>query len=326
MNSFRTEVSTLPSTHPINPNHKVLTVGSCFADAIGERLQRYKFPSLVNPFGVIYNPLSIHKTLHYAVRHEPPPEHTYLQHQQVNLNYDFHSALSALEKPALKADLTNRIGTVHYFLKGASWLFITYGTAFTYSRNDTGEVVANCHKMPATAFTKSLVSESAIVESFSTLYDMLMEFNPSLRIILTLSPVRHIKDSLVLNSVSKAVLRMACHSITEKFKTVEYFPAYEMMMDDLRDYRFYRSDMLHPTEDAEEYIWEKFSDRYFSPDTQLFLKQWRSVLSALAHKPFHASTEAHQQFLKDTLKKLEGLSAKVDVSAEMVQVRKQILQ
>ncbi|MBT1698334.1 GSCFA domain-containing protein [Fulvivirgaceae bacterium PWU4] len=324
MNSFRTDVSITPSQHVIGLKNPVLTVGSCFADAIGGNLVRYKFPSMVNPFGVIYNPASIHKVLRYAIRHETPPEHTYLQHQQVNLNYDFHSELSALDTRNLHAEISNRIDSVHQFIKTAGWLFITYGTAWVYQRKETGEIVANCHKMPSTTFTKSLMTEQEIVGSFQQLYDALISINPEIRIILTLSPVRHIKDTLELNSVSKAVLRVAMHRITEEFANVEYFPAYEMMMDDLRDYRFYKSDMLHPTEDAEEYIWQKFSDRYFSNETRSFLKQWKSLLSALAHKPFHPASPAHQQFLRETLKRLEELKPKIDVEEEMALVKAQL--
>lgn len=324
MNSFRTDVSITPSSNVIGLKNPVLTVGSCFADAIGGNLVRFKFSSMVNPFGVIYNPASIHKVLHYAIHRETPPEHTYLQHQQVSLNYDFHSELSTLDPHSLHAEIGNRISAVHRFIKNAGWLFITYGTAWVYQRKETGEIVANCHKMPSATFTRSLMTEQEITGSFRQLYDALRSLNPEIRVILTLSPVRHIKDTLELNSVSKAVLRVAIHRITEQLKDVEYFPAYEMMMDDLRDYRFYKSDMLHPTADAEEYIWQKFSDRYFSAETRSFLKQWKSVLSALSHKPFHPASPAHQQFLRETLKRLEELKPKIDVEREMELVKAQL--
>jgi hypothetical protein len=324
MNKFRTDVSISPSSQPIGHKNKVLTIGSCFADAIGVRLQQNKFPTLVNPFGVVYNPVSIHKALRYAIHQEPPPDHSYLQHQQIYHNYDFHSELSAPDKSGLTAAISNRIGTTHYFLKDASCLFVTYGTAWIYSRNDTGETVANCHKMPAGTFTKSLLNENEIVLSFEQLHKELLSLNPDLKIIITLSPVRHIKDTLELNSVSKSVLRVACHHIASSFRSVEYFPAFEMMMDDLRDYRFYKPDMLHPSETAEEYIWEKFSDRYFASETRSFLKQWKSLRSALAHKPFHPASDAHQQFLKETLKKLEELKTFINVDEEITAVKSQM--
>jgi hypothetical protein len=325
MKNFRTDVRVSPADHKIDLKNRVFTAGSCFADAIGSRLLLHKFPVLANPFGNIYAPPVIHKAIQYSVYNEPPSLHTYLQNQEIFLNYDFHSELSALTKPDLEHRINNIVGTAHYFIKDAAWLVLTYGTAFVYSRKDTGELVANCHKMPADMFTKMLLTEKEIVDSFQAMYTMLLKFNPTLRIILTVSPVRHIKDTLELNSVSKSVLRVACHTLAEKFKTVEYFPAYEMMIDDLRDYRFYKSDMLHPTEEAEDYIWEKFGERYFSKETSLFMNQWQSILAALSHKPFHPTTEAHQQFLKQMLKKLEELKSKVDVEYEIEALKSQLI-
>lgn len=324
MNEFRTIVRITPSPRPIGLQSRVITVGSCFADAIGGRLERFKFQSMVNPFGVIYNPVSIHKTIRYSIDNELPPEHTYLNHRGINFNYDFHSALSAVDKRKLSEDISNRIGMAHHFLKNADWLFITYGTAWIYARNDTGEVVANCHKMPSSTFTKTLLQPDEIVNSFKVMYDSLTAFNPNIRIILTLSPVRHIKDTIELNSVSKSILRMVCHILPERFKQVEYFPAYEMMMDDLRDYRFYKSDMLHPSEDAEEYIWDNFAFRYFPEDTKNFLKQWKGILSALAHKPFHPESPGHQEFLKETLSKLKQLASFTNIDKEAAMLESQL--
>lgn len=326
MKTFRTDVSIIPSIQPIGHQNKVFTIGSCFADAIGKRLQRYKFQTLVNPFGVVYNPLSIHKVLQYAIGSELPAVHSYAERHQINFNYDFHSEMSALDKSQLQNLIKYRIDNANEFLKNAQYLLITYGTAWIFTRNDTNEVVANCHKMPADSFTKSLLTEMEIIKAFDNLYHKLIKLNPDVKIILTLSPVRHIKDTLELNSVSKSVLRLACHHIATKYNAVEYFPAYEIMMDDLRDYRFYKADMLHPTEEAEEYIWDKFSDRYFSSDTKMFFNQWNSIRSALAHKPFHPYSAAHQQFLKDTLSKLQELKTKVDVMEELTYVQSQLKQ
>jgi hypothetical protein len=322
MIDFRTDVRITPSPYPITLKTPILTAGSCFADAIGQRLEQNKFHTLTNPLGVIYNPHSIHRALRYAIHNEPSAQHLYVQHQEVHLNYDFHSRFSSTKKTELVDQLTNTIGSVHYFLKDSGWILITYGTAWVYNRVDTGEVVANCHKMPANLFRKNLMSEDAIVKSFETFYNELKSYNPNVRIILTVSPVRHTKDTLELNSVSKSVLRVACHSITQKFEDAEYFPAYEMMMDDLRDYRFYKSDLIHPTEVAEDYIWEKFAERYFDAATKNFITEWQSVKQALQHKPFHPQSQHHQQFLKETLKKLERFKSTVDVGPEIEAVKK----
>lgn len=324
MKTFRTDVRMTPSLYPIGLQNRVLTVGSCFADAIGKRLDRFKFDALINPFGVIYNPVSIHKVLLYGVRQELPPEHSYIQQQEVHLNHDFHSEVSSLEKAALSDIINNKIIETHQFLKSTEWLLITYGTAWVYHRKDTNEVVANCHKIPANMFIKSMLTGADVVDSFEVFYRELKALNPAAKIILTLSPVRHVKDTLELNSVSKSVLRVACHHIATKFESVEYFPAYEIMMDDLRDYRFYKADMLHPTEEAEEYIWEKFSEKYFTSETKAFLNAWSGILSALAHRPFHSDSSAHKRFLNDTLRKLQELQPRIDVSAEIAYVEAQL--
>lgn len=325
MQTFRTEIKMTPSASRMGIKSRILTQGSCFADAIGHRLTGHKLAALVNPFGVIYNPESIHKALAYSIFNEPVPEHTYLHHHDVHLNYHFHSAFSALEKPELTASLMNTIGSTHYFLKDAEWLLITYGTAWVYQRKDTGEIVANCHKVPADRFSKSLMTVEQIMRSFKTFHGSLKQFNPNIRIILTVSPVRHLKDTLELNSVSKSVLRLACHAMAEQFDSVEYFPAFELMMDDLRDYRFYRSDMLHPTVEAEDYIWDKFIERYMDEKAMDLIKKWKVIVSALQHKPFHPASAQHQQFLKATLKKLEELKWLVNVEEEQSFIKKQIV-
>jgi hypothetical protein len=323
MHIFRTIVSNSLSSSKISLNNPFLTLGSCFADGIGRRLRENKFSVLPNPFGTIYNPHAIHKLLHYAIADKTPPDNTYLNHNEVFLNYDFHSEFSALSQAELVEKIETSINTTHAFLKNASHLILTYGTAWIYERRDTSEIVANCHKKPSAEFTKSLLTQKKVIESFQNVYSALKTFNPSLKIILTVSPVRHLKDTLELNSVSKSVLRLACHTLSTTYTDVEYFPAYEIMLDDLRDYRFYKEDMIHPTEEAVDYIWSAFMDSYADQDLKNFLKQWKEIQTAMAHKPFHPSTKAHQKFLSDLLKKLELLSTKVDVKSEISLIQNQ---
>jgi hypothetical protein len=325
MESFRTDVSVERSTNSLTHKTPVLTVGSCFADAIGSRLKKYKITALVNPFGVIYNPVSIHTLLLKTVANEPVSEHSFVENQGVHVNYYFHSSLFGLSQSELNGRLMNLIGAAHYFLKSAHWIVITYGSSWVYRRKDTGEIVANCHKIPSRQFEKSLLTEKEIVDSFDEMYAAIKRFNPVVRIILTVSPVRHLKDTLELNSVSKAVLRSACHRIATAFQDVEYFAAYEIMMDDLRDYRFYKSDMIHPTEDAEAYIWEKFAERYFDEATKDFIKVWDPLLAALGHRAFHPASEGHQQFLRQTLKKIEMLGDKINVDEEVLFIKQQLI-
>ncbi len=322
---FRTEIKLEASPVRINLKDKILTAGSCFSDAIGKQLAEIKFNTLANPFGVSYNPHSIHKVLRYALHNQIVPDHTYLNNQELVANYDFHSSFSAMKKSEVEKKIKEIIGWSHYFLKGAHWIFITYGSAWVYERNDTGEIVSNCHKMPALGFTKSLLSQKKVLESFKEFYRDLKAFNPTCKLILTVSPVRHIKDTLPLNSVSKSVLRLACQTISETYADALYFPSYEIMLDDLRDYRFYKADMIHPSEEAEEYIWNKFSDCFFDNNTKAFINQWKPIYTALQHKAFHAGTSAHQNFLNKTLTQLEELSKTVNVDKEIASLKSQII-
>jgi hypothetical protein len=326
MNHFRTIVRTHPSNHKIGLINGVFTIGSCFADAIGSRLHQSKFKVAVNPFGTTYNPLSIHKAIRYAFDNQNPPPESYLVRDDIHLNYGFHSNFSSMEKSALEASIREAIQSSHDFLKSAERILITYGTAWVYADKSSEGVVNNCHKMPATSFTKRLLSEQEIVASFNSLYADAKRFNPELKFILTLSPVRHIKDTLELNSVSKAVLRSACHTISSNFSDAEYFPAYEIMMDDLRDYRFYKSDMLHPTEEAEDYIWESFQTSYFDSATRKLIDEWSLIRVSLQHKPFHPQSRSHQKFLKDLVRKLEALSSNINVEREIAAVKSKIIE
>jgi hypothetical protein len=317
MSTFRTEFNTRLHKTTIPLSSKIITIGSCFAYGIGNRLLLNKFDTLVNPFGTTYNPISIHKLIRMAIHNQPSPGEMYLFNQEVFSNYDFHSSFSALNRSELETNINNVIGTVHHALRKSTTLFLTYGTSWVYERKDIEEVVSNCHKQPADLFNKTLLDTHTIEQSFGKMYQELRAFNPDLRIILTLSPVRHLKDTLELNSVSKSMLRVACHAITRLHADVDYFPAYEIMMDDLRDYRFYASDMIHPSIDAENYIWEKFRKSYFSKETIAVLNEWQEVKRMMDHKPFHPESASHQEFLKDIRAKLEALHLKLDVSTEL---------
>jgi hypothetical protein len=178
--------------------------------------------------------------------------------------------------------------------------------------------------MPASGFTKSLLSQKKVLESFEEFYRDLKAFNPKCKLILTVSPVRHLKDTLSLNQVSKSVLRLACQTITETYSDAYYFPSYEIMLDDLRDYRFYKPDMIHPSEEAEAYIWDKFSGCYFDNPTKAFIEKWKPIHTALQHKAFHPGSSAHQTFLSKTLAQLEELSGTVNVDQEIALVKQQL--
>jgi hypothetical protein len=324
MQNFRTEIQLSKSKAGISLKQDILTTGSCFSDAIGLKLAENKFPVLVNPFGTNYNPISIHKSLRAALNGALPLSHSYFEHGGIYSHYDFHSEFSDPNKTVVEERVKTTIQTAHQFLKHAQWIIVTYGTAWAYKRNETNDIVSNCHKMTSQNFTKELLTEKKIIESFEGLYQNLKAVNPTCNILLTVSPVRHIKDTIQLNSLSKAILRTACHSLTELHSNVLYFPAYEIMLDDLRDYRFYKSDMLHPSADAEEYIWEKFSETYFDKPTIEFLSKWKTIYTALQHRPFHPQSDSHQKFLKKLLTDLKELNGPVNVEEEIASVNAQL--
>ena len=324
MNEFRTVVSTPKATAQISLKHRILTIGSCFSDTIGQQLRVCKFDTLVNPFGVIYNPFSIHSLLAQTISNTPPASQSFLISQDIHLHYDYHSSFGALTRETLESNLIDKISRTHAFIEAANWLIITYGTAWVYELAETHQIVANCHKMPAALFQKRLMTTEESCRSFREMYDALKKINPDIKIVVTVSPVRHIKDTLPLNQVSKSVLRLICHTITTEFQDVEYFPSYEMMIDDLRDYRFYKSDMIHPTEQAEDYIWKNFIDTLLDTNAQKFVNEWKSIRAALSHRAFHIHSSGHQNFLQQTIRKLEALQPAVDVSAEIAALKSQL--
>jgi hypothetical protein len=322
LNTFRTEIS-CPSTQPIDLKDKVLTTGSCFADLFGQWLHNNKFDALVNPFGTNYNPISIHKSLMDSLTAEID-ERLFVNHQGLWHHFDYHSQWSSVKRELLKASIQKVQQEVSQFLKKSKVLIITYGTAWVYHYHQQDCIVSNCHKVPAKEFDKRLLPVEEIASSFQHLHETLNQLRPDLRIILTVSPVRHVKDTLVLNSVSKATLRLACHTLSNQYENVEYFPSYEIMMDDLRDYRFYERDKIHPTEEALDYISHKFSDQYFSKEVKLFIEKWHTIRQAMEHRPYHPHSEAHQHFLIELLHKLEELKGTVSVDEEIKTIQSQI--
>lgn len=306
---FRTEISLKPSSFKIGLKDPILAIGSCFAESIGKKFGEHAFQISINPFGTVYHPLSIHRLINYATYLEYPAEHTYLVNNDIQLNYNFHSNLRSLNSVDLKKEIKEVISSSHYFIKQCKALIITYGTAWLFERNDTGEGVANCHKMPASLFTRRLTLPEEIVSSFKEMHRSILSVNPGIKTILTVSPVRHTKDTLPLNSVSKAVLRLACHQLASELNHVEYFPAFEIMMDDLRDYRFYGPDMIHPNEVAENYIWNIFKNSFIGGNDARLMDQWGETMRRINHRVFNPLSKEHIAFLTVTISKLKELSS-----------------
>jgi hypothetical protein len=323
---FRTALAVPRASWSFGLNDPVLTLGSCFASSIGDRLVTRKFQSLVNPFGTTYHPFAIHQLVRLAANRQPASSDGYVERDKTWYHYDFHSSLCAPSREELSALLNEKLNTAGEFLARTSVVILTYGTAWIHELSSWQRRVANCQKMPSSLFTRKLASPGEIIDDFRSTLQSLRAINPDLRVILTVSPVRHVRDTLPLNQVSKSTLRLACHRLHEGEALVDYFPAYELMVDDLRDYRFYADDLIHPTPFAEEYIWQKFGDAYFNCSTLDFLKLWEPLRQALAHRPLQPQGDAYRAFLKATLKQLERVRSMADVGSEIVSLQEQLMQ
>lgn len=323
---FRTPVDPTPWEHTIRHHSGVLSVGSCFAETIGSRLLENKFRCAVNPFGVIYNPLSIHGFLNHAAEGHGPSRDSFLERDGNWFSYDAHSCIHATASDRLREHLDQAVLSTRTVLEQSEFLFITYGTAWVFRRQDTGAVVANCHKMPARNFSRELLKVEDITDSFSSMLERLVKVRPDIRVILTVSPVRHLADSAEGNAVSKSIVRLACSELISQHPNVLYFPAFEIMMDDLRDYRFYAPDMIHPSSVAVDYIWTLFQRTACTDETRSLTEAWQRLKRSLEHRAFHPGSEAHIAFLKRLLDDLRRLSAEINLGDEIGALQKQLNQ
>ncbi len=314
-----------PAPDQIGLRHKILSVGSCFADCMGQRLAANKLAVLANPFGTVFNPPAALSLLRHSQGRQAPAADAFVCRDGIYYHELFHSTFSAPEQAALAARMDAALAAVHQWLLQADWLLLTWGTALVYRSLRTGRVVGNCHKLPAAAFAQTLLQAEEVVDDFADWWSLVRASNPRLKVILTVSPVRHLRDDLALNAVSKSVLRLACHALQARFESVDYFPAYELVLDDLRDYRFYGTDLVHPNELAEAYVWDAFCERHLDAEARAFLQAWQPLRKAVAHRPVHPGTGAHQQFVQKTLQRLQQLGAQygVDFSKEVQQMTRQ---
>lgn len=321
---FRTEINLSPSDHKITLQDKVLTIGSCFSENIGAKFSYNKIHSLANPLGIVYNPISLFKILTLCCRQEYPYEESYIKQNGLYFNFNLHSDFSCQELDPLILKVERSITKTSEFLMKANWIIITFGTAYVYEYKKNGALVNNCHKIPAREFEKKLLNADQISVAYEFLHRELMTINSDFKIIFTISPVRHIKETLEGNQLSKSVLKIAINQILENHPETDYFPSYEIMMDDLRDYRFYEPDMIHPNKVAIDYIWEKFTHKYFDKEAYEFLQEWDKIKKAIHHKPFHPDSDLHQDFIKKTIDRLYQFKSKVDISEELQILKKQL--
>ncbi len=316
---LQTKISLNPEENQIDYSSKILLVGSCFSENIGEKFDYFKFQNLQNPFGVIFNPVSIEKVVVRAIEKDSFSEENIFQHNGIWKCFEAHSELASLDKNEFLGNLNSALQNLREALFSSTHIIFTYGTAWVYrflvaerSRSaQNNEIVANCHKLPQQNFTKALLSIEEISNSLQNIFYKILNVNPKATIINTVSPVRHIKDGFVENSVSKAHLISAIHQTINQQSTnnhpLFYFPSLEIMMDELRDYRFYAEDMLHPNKTAIEVIWQKFSKVWIASETNSIQKEIAGIQSGLLHRPFNPQSSEHLQFLVKLQQKISSL-------------------
>ena len=297
---FRTEIK-VDKQFELNPEDRVLAIGSCFADRMGSILAGLDLDCDVNPFGVLYNPLSISKLIEKSLN----PEITFPDWFEKNghwMNLMYHGNISSTDKGTAVNLAEEAHSVTKTYLQDASLLIVTFGTAFTYFLKETGDAVANCHRLPADDFERKILSPEEIISIWEPLLENLKVQNSDLNIVLTVSPVRHVRDSLVENSLSKSVLKVAVNKLCES-ERVHYFPSYEIMMDDLRDYRFYEENLVQPNSQAVSYIKEKFEEFCFTEEMTDYCSDSEKLKKRLSHKIMKQGPEA-EKFAEETEKQL----------------------
>ncbi len=294
--NFRTEILVKKEQNTIDYNSVILLLGSCFSDSIGEKFSYYKFKSISNPFGVIFNVISMEKLLIRALDTNFFTKSDFVYHNEQWHNLDLHSDFSNSDLDIAVAESNLALELVKKQILQASHIILTLGTAWIYTYKKTNEFVTNCHKIPQEKFTKKLLSVLEIEASINRIISKVQQYNKNINFIFTLSPVRHLKDGFTENNRSKAHLLTAIHQVTSA--NVFYFPAYEILLDDLRDYRFYKADMLHPNAIAVDYIWNIFKQTWLDESVYPILKKVASIQKGMQHKPFNPTSEKHKIFLE----------------------------
>lgn len=314
-----TRVSIAEPVLRLEHQHPVMFLGSCFATSIGARFEKHKFPTYVNPFGVIYNPYSVARAISFLISDNPLSKDALIEHDGMWHSFYHHSTFSDQTKEACLQKIEDTRESASEFLRSAEWLFITFGTSWVYEHQATNQVVSNCHKIPASAFNRYRLNVDEIVTQYKELLVKLSVFNPALKVVFTVSPVRHWKDGAHGNQLSKSVLLLAVEQLCEWFDFASYFPSYEIVMDELRDYRFYASDMLHMSDQTVEYIWQRVGEKIMSRDAVKLVKKVGEISKAVEHKPFNPLSETYLLFLESTLNKareLENRHPHLDFYAE----------
>ncbi|MDR1881296.1 MAG: GSCFA domain-containing protein [Prevotella sp.] len=307
---FRTKIEIPGSGLLVSHKSRILMFGSCFIENIGNLLVENKFNANLNPFGILYNPQSISQALRLLVENKKFTESDIFEYKGLFHSFYHHSRFSNTDKDKCIEKINGGIERSSADLRQANVLFVTFGTACVFRSKKYGIIAGNCHKLPASDFDRYRLSVYDIVNDWESLIKELKQINPALRIIFTVSPVRHLKDGAHENQLGKSVLLLSVDELRQKDAGLCYFPAYEIVLDELRDYRFYKDDMVHPDTMAIKYIWKRFSETYFDADTCSIIEEWNKIYPAINHRPFNADTDEHKHFLRQTLLKIKAFNEK----------------
>ena len=326
--NFLTHIDIKPLPAPITHQHSILLVGSCFTEHIGNNLNDLKFNVLQNPNGILFEPMSVCRSLVSYLQNKQYEADDLFFYNELWQSWDHHGRFSNPNQATALANINASQQQAHAFVKKADWLIITLGSSFVYRLQEENRFVANCHKAPGQWFDKYLMPIDEQIALLDNCIHQLFHANQKLKIIFTISPVRHLRDGVVENNRSKARLLETVHHLVNKFDRLFYFPAYELVIDVLRDYRFYDIDLAHPNYAATQFVMEKFSEYAFREPTNQLIKEIRQIVTARNHKPFHPGSKQHQQFLQQHLELTERLQAEhsyLHLSEEVSNFRQQLL-
>jgi len=307
---LQTQLSLEKQAPGINYNSKLFLLGSCFAENIAEKFSYYKFQNEVNPLGVLFHPIAILDLLTRAHENNPYSEKDIFFSNGCWQSFQSHSRLNSISQIEILDHLNKALKSTQDQLKNASHVILTFGTAWVYEHIQSKTIVANCHKQPQKEFEKSILSIDQLQDTFNSIISILKSFNPKVTVVFSISPVRHLKDGFVENNLSKAHLITALHSVINTSENTHYFPSYELLMDELRDYRFYKQDMVHPNQIAIDYVWEKFQPIWIDADVNPIMQEVNQLQKGFAHKPFNPLAEEHAIFLSSLAKKAKAMESR----------------
>jgi hypothetical protein len=307
---FRSEIKCIPGPKPIDHGSKIVLLGSCFSENIARKFEFFRFQYLINPFGILFNPVAISNAINRCAEGKLYEEKELFQYRNTWMSLDHHSSFDHKNKEEALRHINSQLQEGNASLREASHVIITLGTSWVYRWKKDHRVAGNCHKLPQDFFDKELLSSDEIGSSLVQMIRKVKSVNQKVHFIFTVSPVRHLKDGFVENTLSKSLLHAAIHRLGSE-KYTSYFPSYEIMMDDLRDYRFYGDDLVHPNDMAVDYIWQHFEKSWISEQSRELMPEIEAIQKSLSHRPFDPDSEEHHKFLKNLEKKSALLNSRL---------------